>query len=371
MTISLTRLRLLAALVVFGGLLFPGMASGLPQFPIRFGLGIYDDHHHEEGGQEMDCRACHVNPTGGGMRNQHGRQFSIEKLPWTGPIEESKRTVKMLGQFPYLSVGTDFRFVYLQTESESNSPYKDTFFTMQSDIYVAFTPTPHLTVYYQDGLQGNREVFGMIHGLPANGHFKFGKFLPPYGLKLDDHTSFIRQELGFGNNFGKDSESGLEFGFADKEWFGNAALFNGSGAAPDDNHEKGISVTGGIKYPRFWLAGSYYRNRKGKDAANKVTDQYVGIYTAIHLGGISFLGEWDSISRENSSIQTNGQVAYAELSTLLRPGVVARVKYDLYDPNRKAHRGPPATVYRGGRSLSLSLCRGFDSVSEEQRGDRE
>ncbi len=328
-----SSLRALALLILL--LLFPGMAFALPQFPLRFGSGIYEGHHQHEGGvQTMDCRACHVNPTGGGMRNQHGRSFSIEKLPWTGLNKEAQETVEMLEKFPYLSIGSDFRFAYLQAESESNSPFKDSFFTMQSDLYLAFTPTDHLTIYYQDGLQQNREAFALIHSLPANGHFKFGKFLPPYGLKLAEHTSFIREKLGFANVFGKASESGLEVGFGEEVWFGNAALFNGSGAAPDENHEKGVSATGGIKTPRFWLAGSFYRNQTGKDASNKVTRQYFGVYTAFYLQNVSFLGEWDHISVENTTLKTDGQVAYAELNTLLKPGVVAKIVYDYYDPDQ-------------------------------------
>lgn len=114
---------------------------------------------------------------------------------------------------------------------------------MQADIYVTFTPAKYLTVYYQDGLQQNREVFGIVQGLPYNVHLKLGKFIPPYGLKLDDHTSFIREKLGFGNTFGRESESGLEAGFADELWFGNMAIFNGTGVAPDDNRNKGFSAT--------------------------------------------------------------------------------------------------------------------------------
>jgi len=331
-----SKLAPLAILMLF--VFSPEIVFALPQFPVRFGSAIYDDggdhHHHDGGGQTMDCRACHVNPTGGGMRNQHGRMFSIEKLPWGGSIKEARQAVAALEKFPYLSIGTDLRYAYLQADSESTSPFKDSFFTMQSDIYLAFTPTDHLTVYYQDGLQQNKEVFGLIHSLPANAHIKFGKFLPPYGLKLAEHTAFIREKLGFGNTFGRQSESGVEVGFGEKVWFGNAAIFNGSGSAPDENHRKGVSATGGIKYPRFWLAGSYYHNQTGKASADKVTRQYFGVYTAVHLKEFSFLGEWDHISVENTAIKTDGQVAYAELNRLLRPGMVAKVKYDLYDPDR-------------------------------------
>ena len=43
-------------------------AYSLPQFPIRFGDGISGehDHLHEVEAMTMDCRTCHLNPTGGG-----------------------------------------------------------------------------------------------------------------------------------------------------------------------------------------------------------------------------------------------------------------------------------------------------------------
>ncbi len=316
-----------------GGSFFPKDASSLPQFPVRFGSKIYEDHAHEEEGKTMDCRACHINPTGGGMRNQHGQQFAIQSLPMQEPTEEYKGLIESARITPFLSIGTDLRFAYLHAQKESTSAYSDSFFPMQGDLYVAFTPARHLIVYYQDGLQQNREVFGIVHGLPANTHIKFGKFLPPYGLKLDDHTSFIREKLGFGNVFGRESESGIEAGFADELWFGNAAFFNGSGVAPDDNRAKGFSATAGAKTPGFWLAGSYYHNKTGRETADAVTREYMGIYTAMSFRWLAFLGEWDRISSENPLTEHNGDAIYTELLATLSRGIVARVKYDGYDPD--------------------------------------
>ena len=156
--------------------------------------------------------------------------------------EEDEETLKEARLNRIIAVGTELRFAYLLSQSESTSAYMNSFFPMQADLYAAFMPHRNFTIYYQDGLQGNKEFFGLIHTLPANAHIKFGKFLPPYGLKLDDHTSFIRDKLGFSNNFGQDSEAGLEAGFAKGLWFGNAAIFNGTRGAPDDNAAKAISA---------------------------------------------------------------------------------------------------------------------------------
>ncbi len=335
-----TRHSFIIALLV--SIMLPSLVYALPQFPIRFGMDIYGDHihGHEEDSMTMDCSACHVNPTGGGMRNEHGLQFSMEKLPTWKTSEENKETLMGAKINNFFSIGADLRFAYLLAESESSSPYKNSFFPMQADIYFALMPHQNFTLYYQNGIQGIREVFGLIHDLPAGAHLKFGKFLPPFGLKLDDHTSFIREKLGFGNNTARDSDAGVEVGFSKGLWFGNAAIFNGSGSSlftgtgsnADDNRSKGVSATGGFKAPRFWLAGSYFNNTTG-DANNEESSEYIGGYSAIHIWQLSLLGEWDHISTETSTSRTKGQVAYAEANMSLYQGVVAKVKYDLYDPN--------------------------------------
>lgn len=337
--------RPLFIIALLGGIMLPSLVYALPQFPIRFGMDIYGDHMHghDEDSMTMDCSACHVNPTGGGMRNEHGLQFSMEKLPTWRTSEENEETLMNAKINNLFSIGADLRFAYLLAESESASPYKNSFFPMQADIYFAFMPHHNFTLYYQNGIQGIRETFGLIHDLPYNAHIRFGKFLPPYGLKLDDHTSFIREKLGFGNNTAEDSDAGVEIGFAKGLWFGNAAIFNGSGSNlftgtgsnADDNRSKGFSATGGLKTPRFWLAGSYFHNTTGEDTSEE-KKEYIGAYSALHFWEISLLGEWDHISTETSSSKTKGQVAYVEANTSIYKGVVAKVKYDLYDPDTDA-----------------------------------
>jgi hypothetical protein len=328
-----------------------GTALALPQFPIRYGSEIYGGghaHQHEGGAKTMDCRACHINPSGGGMRNEHGRQFAQETLifpKWGsekkaedhghgGHIEheEKKEEDKGIALNHFLSMGGDFRFVYLHAQKESTSAYKDTFFPMQMDVYLLFHPDPRLSLFYQDGIRGSREAYGLTRFANDNAHLKLGKFLPPFGLKLDDHTSFVREKLGFDNTFGKESDAGIELGFSDEPGFGNIAVFNGTGVAPDDNRAKGISATGGIKNQSIWLAGSFFHNKTGQ-GGTELTKEYVGVYTAYRINRLAFLGEWDYISTETPS-KTNGYAAFAEVSFLVQKGIAAKIKYDAYDPNQ-------------------------------------
>ncbi len=332
-------IRLMVRWVVLGVVLGVGLsffvggpAWAVSQFGIQFGSELHAGHMHDELQMTLDCRACHVNPTGGGMRNDHGREFSIEKLPLTGKNASMEKTADAAKINDYLSIGADFRMAYLHAEKEatgSAAKYKNSFFPMQADFYAALTPIQHLTIYYQDGVEasGSREAFVLVDRLPYNAHIKAGRFIPPYGLKLDDHTSFIRDKLGFrAPIFGKDV--GLEVGFGEHRWFGNAAVFNGNGVGGDDNSKKGFSATGGWKSPTFWLAGSLLYN-----AGLSEEKSYVGGYGAVNYGPLSLLGELDLTETKAATTKITGSTAYAELDWKIRRGMVAKLKYDRHDPD--------------------------------------
>jgi hypothetical protein len=324
--------------VLFILILVPS-AWSLPQFDIQFGSGIFpaeDGHghdHHDKKKQldTYDCRACHVNPTGGGMRNAHGRQFAVEHLPMMGKTHESEEAAAAAQVNPYLAFGTDIRFAYLRSQDEATSRFENSFFPMQGDFYLAFTPTDYLTLYYQDGVEasGSRETFGLFHHPRYNGHLKAGRFTPPFGLKLDDHSAFIREKLGFGPDDAFGQDAGIEIGFGGMYLFANAAVFNGGpfggpGAA-DNNNDKGFSATGGIKLDRFWLAGSFYDNDDDLDHKS-----YAGGYAAFHIWIISLLAEWDYFKVEDlvGDVENTGSVLFTEANVHLLRGANAVLRYE-------------------------------------------
>ena len=229
-----------------------------------------------------------------------------------------------------ITIGSDLRFAYLRAQEESTSRFKDTFFPMQADLYLAMDPTDHLTILLQEGLGGPREFFGLLHRFPYNLHLKFGRFVPPYGLKLDDHRSFIRDPLRLGVQH---QDVGIETGFATYPYFLNLAVFNGArGGSADDNRSKGVSTTGGVKYHAVTLAGSYYFN----DGLSE-RREYYGVYATGRYWKLTWLGEWDRTrvaDRTSDGQAMEGTAVYHELDFMIHPGAIIKVEYDFLDPDR-------------------------------------
>lgn len=283
---------------------------------------------HMEPSYGLACGDCHINPTGGGMRSEHGREVMLDLLPMVK--ENHAEFEEMIHWSKNVAIGGDFRFMYIQSQKDSTDS-KNSFFPMQSDLYVAVSPTDHLTLYLQDGAGGTRDYFGLIRNLPYNSYIKVGQFIPPYGLKLDDHTSFIRDKLQLGV---LDQDAGVEAGFADGHFFGHAAVINGNpGAATtsDNNRKKGLSGTAGFRSPYVTVGGSYYTNHGLSDERN-----YTGGYAMAHYWRLAWLGEWDMVRVTDLNLDTRktGNVMYQELDLSPTDGIVLKAKYDRYDPDR-------------------------------------
>ena len=145
----------------------------LPRFSIETGLS---------------CLSCHVNPNGGGMRNDYGSNvFSLDELTlkrliknaddmWDGYISDN------------LQIGGDFR---IQLFNDGNDTR---IFPMQSDFYANLKISKNTDMYLKVDTSPyrNNDFFILFKNVFDKAWIKFGQTLPSYGLKVDDHTSFIR-----------------------------------------------------------------------------------------------------------------------------------------------------------------------------------
>tara|TARA_Y100000590_G_scaffold265467_1_gene298254 strand:+ start:2388 stop:3527 length:1140 start_codon:yes stop_codon:yes gene_type:complete len=142
------------------------------------------------------CIVCHVNPTGSGLRNSHGNDVvALEELPlerwlnkgnedWDGFITDN------------IQVGGDFRLQAIQYDN-TDSTRNTSIFPMQAEIYTYVTLNSYSGIYAKIGIpkkgeDANTEYWALINNLPNNTWLRLGKSLPNYGLRIDDHTSFIR-----------------------------------------------------------------------------------------------------------------------------------------------------------------------------------
>ncbi len=146
------------------------------------------------------CSTCHVSPTGGGALNGYGRMISREELATFGSGETK--------ELPnWLKIGGDTRYTNVTYEAYNFKGHKH--FLMQSDIEVAVSPVPGLTVAGTVGVYDvehpnkrktefeQRRNYVLVD-ISENFSFRAGSYYAPYGIHFADHTISSRKFLGYG-----------------------------------------------------------------------------------------------------------------------------------------------------------------------------
>ena len=300
-------------------------SSGLPRFSARTGA---------------KCQSCHVNPSGGGMRQAFGVQYGREVLPvpaWSEEAELADFTNLITN---VLGVGADFRtlFFYQQVPdtgaSPPDAPDKNAFWQMQGDLYINLRLTKKVNIYLDKGLYSGFEVFGMLGILPARGFIKVGKFVPAFGTKLDDHTAYIRTYTGFSPERGRPELTGLEVGVSPGAYSVVGGFYNGSdGFGTGVGNEKSFL----LRADGIWGLGEEAAIGLGFNAFRRhetsggITTLYGGL-GSLSYGPLVLFGEADLVRSDGSGSGSDGLVLYAEANYLLLEGVDLKVAYDFYDP---------------------------------------
>ena len=299
----------------------------------------------------LKCNACHVNITGGGKRTQMGSGFGAMDLPWKPVDLQGEKIPHYLSLWnDLISIGADFRAFHRTTFSDGVEA--NTFQTDKSNLYLqANLVRDRITLYLDEtiapGGAQTREIFGMIHNLPGRGWIKAGKFLHPYGLRLEDDRAYIRQATGFNFN---NPDSGVEVGFEPGAFTMAISLTNGTSAITDNNNAK--QVVGNFGYVgnvfRVGASGSY-------NDSSGATRSVGGVWAGLRIQKFAFLGEADWIMDEEDD-QTVDQVAtYAEVDYEVVNGWNAKVAYEYFDPNRGIEENHRDRVIIGLESFLTSF----------------
>jgi len=248
-------------------------------------------------GQNAPCWKCHVNPTGGGQRNATGF-FMSGNLSLEATATALAEKYPDFGSFTpaigdRLLLGADARMIWHDIQDdpdvpdETEGPNSATFFLMQAAAYADAQVLPVLHVVAGYDMANNvYEAYGLLDHLPAGLYARVGRFLPPYGLRMDDHTIFTRDEAGF-SNLGHDT--GVEIGVRPGPAFVLAALTNGNlgdRAQDRDGDYYAVTAQTGVRFWKIGLGGSYFHNtREG-------LEQHVyGPWASFGLWRLVLLGE--------------------------------------------------------------------------------
>jgi hypothetical protein len=330
------------------------------------------------------CQACHVNPTGKGMRNTFGSTYGREELPVRtykmvadtseeGRVSMNREDVTNIDDFstaitPNFSYGADFRSLFFYEANNKTS----SFFQMQGDLYLDYRLNRQFLIYVDKGLYTGFEVFGLAKVLPLDGYLKVGQFIPAYGTKIDDHNTFIRGGPFFPINpalagyrqglvFGQRSEqTGIEAGIAPSIFSMQVGLFNGAPFtglnATGATKNKAVSIRGDATVQSEHInvnAGLSYYNDPNPDPAEKAT--FYGVFGSLTvLKDVTLNGELDYIKTPFQGINITGYMTYTELNYRVADGVDLKLGYDFYDPDKDLKTGSSTRITVGGEFFLMS-----------------
>ncbi len=360
----MTALRGLAGLllVCVAWVLTTGVAHAEPRFAARTGA---------------DCQLCHVNPSGAGMRNDYGRNvYAANVLPLTTKAGEIAPTIDLSWE-PMegvgVSAGADMRIAFLQVDTEyvidpaTNEVFRLptilSFFLMQDDLYAAVELGEKWSFYLDYGVaSGSMESFALYRPGVADSYVKAGLFMPPYGLRVPMHRTYIREEaLGLEPNL---RDAGIELGAFPGPLEISVALINGLGGGEGFNPDSKFAVTGradvsgGGQKLRGTLGVSGWFEPGGEvdldDNDLRTYDIRAGFYAMASTGRFTYLTEWDwrRTTDRAAGTQVDMFVGYNELDVLIRQGLDLQLFFEYWDPDIAL---TPNVLMRPGLGLSAFL----------------
>jgi len=256
------------------------------------------------------CNQCHVNPTGGGLRNTFGDVFSQTELP-ANPSNLEVWTGSVLERF---SIGGDARGSGRMFDLDDRDD-NQSFDVDRVSVYLNVTLTEHVSLYVDEqvapGGSLNRQAWVMLTA--GEWYLKAGKLILPFGLRLEDDSAFVREITGI--NFAT-ADNGIEAGFVGSAWSAQLSVSNGTGGTSDVDDGKQVSARIERVQGR-WRAGAS-GNSNHTDLGDR--DMY-GVFGGLRTGPVSWLAEYDRLDDDGFNAGHQQQdVALLQASIRLRKG---------------------------------------------------
>ena len=320
-------------------LLFAPPAPALPRFAAR---------------NSLRCLQCHINPSGGGIRNRYGAEvfaatLAIEDEPPEGWVEVPADTTA-LNPFSgtitdWLWIGADLRAAFFLAAPEGNPETRpeprvtSSFFVMQADLYHAARLGRHTTLVLDIGVNSGFEAWGLFAPWPdledIEVLLKVGRFTPALGIRTANHTLYTRQDVGLGAG---QQDTGVELTVDGRRVALTLGFTNGSlGARRDGRPEargfdKAFHVRGSFRWTRD-RAGAEFGGYVGynvntteaaglfdldeESGAGGLDELRTGAFVMAGLGRFALLGDFVFVQddfREADQQDRHGYAAYVELS---------------------------------------------------------
>jgi hypothetical protein len=280
--------------------------------------------------------------------------------PYGGPTKYSffEGRYGTINADPVFQIGLDVRLAALISEGQLLR------FPMQLDVPMRLHPVRHLTLFANTGVRGQssgysdtfddshtpyfREAFVLAHELPYQTYVKGGRFVPAFGLRLDDHTSRIRRQFELDGALPESRVTGIEVGaapnypFLTLSWFKMASRTRTPDAWNifDVDEGWGTALNLGYRSEGWALGGSVLlRRRPADEGGDTSTYGFYGVFNPWYYSRrfpLTYQAEFDYGSFQRLSGKTaNHAVFYQELDWLAFNGINFLAAYDWADPDRE------------------------------------
>jgi hypothetical protein len=272
------------------------------------------------------CNVCHVNPTGGGLRNDFGITYAKVLLPaetidtkldaWTGKVTD------------ILRVGGDLRADWTR-DTAPHTQATSGFDLEQFRVYGDLTIIPdRLGIYVDEQIAPNgsqNEEAYVRYGSTTDGfYFKGGQFYLPFGWRLQDQTAFVREVSGISMTT---PDKGVEIGYEKNAWSAQLDFTNGSANTSGTGHE----ITSQVVYVKsFWRLGAAASMTQAEVGDRKVGALFAGFRT----GPVAWLGEADYVHDGSFPGGRNLLAGLAEADWRVRKGHNLKLTAEYSDPDR-------------------------------------
>lgn len=311
--------------------------QALPRFAARKGL---------------PCQVCHVDPSGGGMRNDFGAHvFAASELALAARRESPPQAATTP-----VGLGADLRVAYEHMRrGDHHQPRLDSFYLREASLYASADPWPGMTVYLAPTFHGSESVFFeaavvvrpalaslLRDALLQSAYVKVGRFVPVFGHKLADHTAFVREQLGFDATR---RVTGVELGLTPGPFEIQASVFGGTGGGDrDENAGKGVSAKASYRLRtrpvKLELGVSGYLDTDGLPASedrdhvdSRREDLRAGVFGSLTVGRLTWIGEADAgrVDDHRESAVVERLATFQELAILAVRGLDVRVSHEAWD----------------------------------------
>ena len=278
--------------------------------------------------QGYKCIACHVNPTGGGLRNDFGIVFAENVMPATGLPANVPVWTGRLGDF--VRLGGDLRASLNRTDvPEQRAQQQGSLDQLRLYGDIAVIPD-RLGIYVDEALApGDARTLEAYVRLadPVHGwYLKAGQFYLPFGWRLQDNTAFVREVSGISMTT---PDTGLELGLELPEWSVQLDLSNGAAnTGAGSGHELTAQAARVVSRWRLGAAASFTSSSAG--------DRNVaGLFAGVRTGPVAWLGEADLVHDQGFPEGTRTlAAALGEADWAIARGHNLKLTAEYYDPDR-------------------------------------